>query len=162
MKRSGPGAPPLPFYGGLSRRPFVPEILLSSTERLRDGTRASRSSADGRFTYRWLQTAGLEAFLWSCYVCMHLHRHGAFNLFGGDHAHTSESYGRPWAIAPPWVISPLADMRAFQTAGIDYRRRTGRQPSRGASQAKAGMRRGAMCAAKLVVHGYTPDRSLIF
>ena len=35
------------------------------------------------------------------------------------------------------------------------RRRTGRQPGRGASQAKAGTRRGAMCAAKLVVHGYT-------
>ena len=50
-------------------------------------------------------------------VCMHLHRHSALNLFGGDHAHTSESYGRPWAIAPPWVISLLADMRAFQTSG---------------------------------------------
>ena len=50
-------------------------------------------------------------------VCMHLHRHSAYNLFGGEHVHTSKGYGRPWAIAPLWVISLWADMHAFQTAG---------------------------------------------
>ena len=50
-------------------------------------------------------------------VCMHLHRHSAHNLFGGDHVHTSKGYGRPWAIAPLWVISLWADMRACLTAG---------------------------------------------
>ena len=68
--------------------------------------RVEARSAYCRFAYRRLYM-----------VCMHLHRHSALNLFGGDHAHTSEGYGRPWAIAQLWVISLLADMRASQTSG---------------------------------------------